>query len=374
MNEQDRATVAALLTPPGRGAVASIGVDGPGAVLRIDTLFFPASGKPVAEQPCDKILFGRWASPQGEELVVCRRSEQHVEIHCHGGDQAPAAILQALSARGVQVVDWQTWIRRHEKDPWAADARIALADARTERTAGILLDQLGGALRGAVDEIERFISKKQFDLAQEKLQVLLGRYSLGRHLTQPWQVVLAGRPNFGKSSLINALLGYERSIVFDAPGTTRDAVTAAAAIDGWPVSLADTAGLRSSTSDSLEAAGMQLARQRLAQADAVVLVFDRSADWSAADAALLASVPGAIVVHNKSDLVAPYEDRPSGLLTSALTGEGLDALQALLSRRLVPTPPAPGEAVPFTVEQHSRLLALQRFEIESRPLLVAPPK
>ena len=114
-------------------------------------------------------------------------------------------------------------------------------------------------------------------------------------------MVLAGRPNVGKSSLMNALAGHGRSIVHHAPGTTRDAVTLTTAIDGWPVELCDTAGLRPA-GDALESAGIERAQERLARADLVVLVCDQSMPWSAEDQALLDQWPEAVLVHNKCDL------------------------------------------------------------------------
>ena len=118
-------------------------------------------------------------------------------------------------------------------------------------------------------------SAENMDLSpSQQIAILLARADLGRHLVRPWSVVLAGPVNVGKSSLINALAGYGRSIVHHAPGTTRDAVTAATAIDGWPVELCDTAGLRPAATP-VERAGIERAQERLAQADLAVLVFDR---------------------------------------------------------------------------------------------------
>ena len=124
-------------------------------------------------------------------------------------------------------------------------------------------------------------------------------------------MVLAGRTNVGKSSLLNALAGHGRAIVHHVPGTTRDAVTVATAIDGWPVELCDTAGLRP-PDDAVERAGIELARERLAEADLVVLVADRSRPWSAEDQALRDQWPGAVLVHNKCDLPASAGERPAG--------------------------------------------------------------
>jgi tRNA modification GTPase len=163
--------------------------------------------------------------------------------------------------------------------------------------------------------------------------------------------VLAGRTNVGKSSLINALVGYRRSIVFDAPGTTRDVVTATTALEGWPVELSDTAGLRASD-DPLEAEGVRRARQQMIAADCLLLVFDGGRAWCAEDDALVESWPAAIVVHNKADLAPPAaEARPAGLRTSAITADGIDKLVAAIAARLVPDVPPPGAAVPFTPRQ-----------------------
>jgi tRNA modification GTPase len=187
--------------------------------------------------------------------------------------------------------------------------------------------------------------------AADRLHALLRWSDVGLHLTRPWRVVLTGRTNVGKSSLINALLGYERSIVYGEPGTTRDVVTAHTAIDGWPVELADTAGLRASD-DAVELAGVDLAHRVLAQADVVVLVFDASRPWLTDDASLVRDRPDALVVHNKCD--QPMVDvaaRPPGLSTSATEGRGVPEVVAALSHRLVPTPPPPGTAIPFTARQ-----------------------
>lgn len=398
-------TQAVLLTPPGRGAVATVLVEGNQAVEIVGRLFRPASGRSLESCPAGRILFGEWGHGQGEELVVCRRDDETVEVHCHGGRAAAAVLLDSLAQAGCPSVGWREWFRARASDPIQAQALEALARAPTLRTAAILLDQyqgaLGSALAAIADELQGILSTPRAraswptsgqdvpggqayqattpDAAPpgaacpsvvERIGMLLGRARAGVHLVEPFRVVLAGRPNAGKSSLINALVGYRRSIVYDEAGTTRDVVTARTALAGWPVELADTAGLGPS-GDELEAAGVERAQERLAQADVRVLVFDASQEWSGADDAVLAAWPDALVVHNKSDLPpAAGRLRPAGLATSALRGTGIEEVVRELSERLVPDPPPPGAAVPFH-PVHVAALELARAEVEQNELALA---
>jgi tRNA modification GTPase len=192
---------------------------------------------------------------------------------------------------------------------------------------------------------------------------------LGLHLTRPWRVVLAGAPNVGKSSLINRLAGYERAIVSPHPGTTRDVVTMTTAIAGWPVELADTAGLRE-TADALESAGVALAAGAAEAADLVVVVADAREIAVEATASGVESILGPVArqarilrVYNKVDLLQPavrqWPAPTGGIATSAVTGEGLAALMETIARTLVPVVPAAGQAVPFTQEQAARLETAQ---------------
>lgn len=345
-------THAIVLTPPGRGAVATVLVAGEQAVEIVGGLFRPASGRPLADFASGRIVFGRWGEAPGEELVVCRRTDDQVEIHCHGGNAAVRAIVDALIAAGCQATRWQDWKRRQAVSRVQADALEDLARATTLRTAAILLDQYHGALDREIEAISTFIASAKpanQAAALQRLSSLFERARMGLHLVEPFQVVLAGRPNAGKSSLVNALLGYKRSIVHDRPGTTRDVVTAGTAFDGLPVELADTAGLRCG-GDPLEAAGIALAEQRLAAAELRILVFDASQPCSDDDRQLLERWPDALVVHSKCDLVRAVP-ASSGVITSAVTGHGIEELAKLIARRLVPEPPEPGAAVPFRAWQ-----------------------
>lgn len=339
--------VVIILTPPGRGAVATVLVTGEQAVEMVGGLFRPASDRPLGEFAHGRIVFGLWGGSPGEELVVCRRGDDEIEIHCHGGTAAVQAIVGSLQSAGCKLDRWQNWCRRRAASPVRADAFEDLARATTVRTAAILLDQYHGALDAEMEAIIALLSSGELPErnAAERLHALLARARLGLHLVEPFHVVLAGRPNAGKSSLINALLGYQRSIVHDQPGTTRDVVTAGTAFDGWPVELADTAGLRES-GDPLEAAGIGLAEQRLLTADLQVLVFDASQAWTDADRRLCQRWPEALVVHSKSDLPRG-DDRPPGIFTSAATGEGVESLARSIAYRLAPDLPPTGAAVPF---------------------------
>ena len=360
-------TVVTILTPPGRGAVAVISIEGPSALDFVQRFFLPNTPRPLPARQIGAIVYGRWADASGEDVIVCRRSAERIEVHCHGGNAASARIFADLVQAGATETSWQDWIAKNEPSRIRAAARIALARCSTQKTAAILLDQYNGALEREIRTIlERMqhphpdpLPKGVGEKSESAIEKLLARAWLGLHLTQPWRVVIAGPPNVGKSSLINALLGYERAIVFDQPGTTRDVVTASTALDGWPVELADTAGMRA-TSDEIESAGVERAMRQVREADCIVLVFDGSLPWTAENQELLASWPGALIVHNKCDLPTIDAHKPDGLRTSATTDSGIDELARAIVRRLVPVEVKPGEGVPFTGEQVEQLqLALE---------------
>lgn len=338
------------LTPPGRGAVATLLIEGPGAAEAVEAGFRAYGGRTLRSGPGDRPAVGRFGPGTGEEVVVRCRSEDAAELHCHGGLAAVAMVEKTLVKLGCRAGRWRDHLAEHRQDPIAAAAHVALAEARTTRTAAILLDQYQGALRRAVGQIEAAIQSGDTADAAGRIEELLARADLGRHLVRPWRVVLAGRANVGKSSLINAVMGYPRAIVHPTPGTTRDVVTANTAVDGWPIELADTAGLGGG-GDALQRAGIELARRELADADLVVLVFDAGTPWSRRDEALRQSQPGALVAHNKSDLPRPPAPRPPGLLVSALTAAGIESLVRAIADHLVPNPPPAGAAVAFTAEQ-----------------------
>jgi tRNA modification GTPase len=156
--------------------------------------------------------------------------------------------------------------------------------------------------------------------------------------------------------LVNAILGYQRALVSDTAGTTRDVLTDLTALDGWPVEITDTAGLGPAAS-ALEEESMLLAQRQVGSADLVLLISDLSAPWIGDHQRWLQQQQRPhLLVHNKSDLASgPPADRPAGLLTSARQGTGIADLVAIVSQQLVPHVPAPGTAIPFT-ERHGRVL------------------
>jgi tRNA modification GTPase len=367
------ATEVIELTPVGRGAVAVVLVAGPDALATVEQSFAPARGGRLGEVPLQQIVYGRFGGPAGEEVVACRRSNEQIEIHCHGGVAAVAALVARLIDRGCRQISWQEWLRRTCDDPIRAAAQIALAEAPTARTAAILLDQYHGALARTVREAAAAIQAAKWEQAADIIEAALAWRELGMHLTAPWRVVLTGRTNVGKSSLINALAGFQRSIVSQQPGTTRDVVTTITAIDGWPVELADTAGLRDSE-DALESAGIELATKTLAAADMVVVVNDATQPFDDINStekrisetlAKAAKRPRLVRVLNKIDLLVEKHRRLAAdqnhaepiVATSALTGDGIAELIAAIGRALVPLAPELGIAVPFTAEQIAALEA-----------------
>ena len=333
-----------LLTPRGRGAVATLRFEGP--CESIDRFFAAANGELLHQQPLNRVAFGHWGREVSEEVVLCRTSENVAEIHCHGGDAAADRIHRDLKSQGAETESWPEMLQRTEGiflREWAE----AIAKATTQRTAELLLAQ-----RELFPQVIRDLESGVASDLASRIDSLLEWAKFGRHLTRPWSVVLGGPPNVGKSSLINALLGYARSIVYDQPGTTRDVVTAETAFEGWPILLADTAGLRD-RAEILEAEGIARAKNRLASADCQVLLFDVSQPPVETDRQLREEFPDAIFVAHKSDLPehrsCAFPDH--SLRVSSLTGEGVEQLLKTTVDRLIPEVPEPGQPIPFTDRQ-----------------------
>lgn len=359
-NPSCHGTKAALLTGSGRGAIAVVRVRGPEAAIAVDALFRPIRGPRLLESPPGRPRFGRFGRGQGDEVitVILDGSPPEVEIHGHGGIAASRLILDSLRDLGVEIAPSDRIAVDPSRPRWAGASELLLPGATTLRTAQILLDQCEGALDRELVSLARELGEGSAP-ARPRINTLLAHSRVGLRLIDGWRVVLTGRPNVGKSRLMNALAGFDRAVVSAVPGTTRDVVTVRTAIDGWPVELADTAGLHAS-SDPLESAGIALARERIATSDALLVVLDCSAPLTDEDAEVLAAYPLAIRVANKSDLEPAWDAASlAAISVSATRGDGLDSLLEAISPRLVPNPPPPGAAVPFDPDLVQSLLAVR---------------
>jgi tRNA modification GTPase len=341
---------AAVLTGEGPGAVAVVRVWGEDAIEIADAAFRPNEGRGLSETRPGRPRVGRIGAGLGDEVVavVAAREPPEVEIQCHGGPAAIALVVDELVKSGARMSSAMRWVWRQAGSRTRAEALLDLPGATTLRSASHLLDQAEGAL----DQELRSVLEDDPGRALARIDGLLASASVGLRLVSGWRVVLAGRPNVGQSRLLNALVGFDRAIVDPSPGTTRDVVVARSAFDGWPVELADTAGLRA-TDDPIEKVGVALARSRQRSADIVVLVLDRSVNLTDDDRRLLAEHPDALRVANKSDLPAAWD--ADGLVVSAEFGDGIDRLAAQIGRRLVPDPPRPASALLFRPRQVRRL-------------------
>ena len=348
MNAEASKTYVCVLTAASRGALAVIRIWGRDALAVADRAFRPAHGVRLANGPCERPRFGRAGERVGEEIVALIGSEYplEVEFHCHGGRAAVDLVLAAIENAGAEHATAERWIARPTQESLTAQALADMANAPTLRTFEILLEQSQGALRSDLDEITRLVRFGDRS-ALLLLKTLIERGKVGTRLITGWMVAIAGRPNVGKSRLLNALAGYERAIVDPSPGTTRDVISLRTAFDGWPVNLHDTAGLRESA-DAIEVAGIVMARARHAEADLTLLVLDRSEPLTAMDRMLIEGFENTLVVANKSDLPAVWEPWDSTIVhVSAEHGLGLDVLGREIAKRLVREAPPPRAGVPF---------------------------
>lgn len=356
---------AACWTPSGRGAVAVIRVDNAPVAwcAAAQAVFQSHCGDPWDALPIDRLIYGRWGWTTPEDVVVCRIKETDFEIHCHGGDAAVARILADLATLGITTVTAEEQ-QVARVGVMQAELDAAVTKALTLRTADWLLQQTGTLWPDALQRLATLSPTAEL----EQIEEWLSWSNFARHLIEPWNVVLTGRPNVGKSSLINALLGYQRAIVTPQPGTTRDVVTALTAFDGWPVRLSDTAGLRTTT-DELEAAGIARARQHLMEADAVLVLLDVHEAPVMEDLALIAAHPQALVVAHKADLPDVWNEKmpAQAIHVSSMTGVGLPELQAELVKKLIPHVPSAETALPVTPRirelLHQRRNALMRNDV-----------
>lgn len=341
----------ALLTPPGRGALAVVGVAGAAACDVADGLFLPRRGPPLAARPDRAIAVGTWhalAGSPGEELVVVRHACDRLEVHCHGGTAAAAAVIESLVAAGAVRDPWPAWLAATGQTEIEREARQALAIAAGPRAARILCRQLAGALATEIDRLGSLAAPHD---RQAAIARLLRAARVGLRLTEPWRVVVAGPVNAGKSSLVNALAGHARSIVSPEPGTTRDVVTSRIVLGGWEVELVDTAGDRAPDHaiSATERAGIARATEARGRADLVLAAVPAGEAAPHPD-------PRVLVVVTKADTATTAPAAPPGaVITSSRTGLGIEALAARIVAALVPEdqaePALLAGPVPFTPRQ-----------------------
>ena len=361
-------TIAAIATAPGRGGVAVVRVSGPEAFQVAERL----SGRKRGEAESFPLLsirkicpFGSGtdsASPFIDEAVVLLFRAPHsytgedvVEFQCHGGTVTPRRVLEACLAAGARLARRGEFTERAflngKLDYGQAESVLDLVDAKTARAADAALEGLAGRRAREcralyeqaldlstriehsldVDEGELpdgFTENLQSEISNLKSQIAdaIRKANEGKILREGALVVLAGPPNAGKSSLLNALLEENRAIVSDVPGTTRDSIEAWIDLDGWPVRLVDTAGLRK-TGDGIEAEGVKRSEDLIAKADVVVWL--RVASCEFRDSRSETSNWQLITIHAKCDL-----GRGEGLNVSAKTGEGLEELKRAIVAKL----------------------------------------
>lgn len=329
--------VCSRLTAAGRGAIAVVQVTGDDAAQAIEGVFQPVSRRPFRDHLDRKLVYGTW-TPTGEDVVVCVLQKDRFEIHCHGGTAAVDSIVGTLVDQGSVEA---SSINHDGKNRWWSEVWQALPAATTERTAALMLRQLN-LLPAAVERLEQTLNQGDVAAAIGSIDQILACSDFGLSMTQVPSVVLCGQPNVGKSSLINAVVGFQRAIVHSSAGTTRDVVSQRTAVDGWPIEISDTAGLRSAKG-TVEGIGIENARQKIETARLVIGVFDASDPWSESDQELLDRLDCDIVIHNKSDCSkqgdAADVGRPPGLATSAIENEGIERMISLIAEKLVPELP-----------------------------------
>ena len=274
------------------------------------------------------------------------------EVHCHGGAAAASAILDDLVALGAECRPAEAWGDDDGAPSVAAEATALLADVDAPRGARILCRQLAGALDGEFAHIAGLVEEGSVRAAVGRADRLRRAARVGLRLAEPWRVVVTGRVNVGKSSLVNALAGHARSLVSPHPGTTRDVIETQVVLGGWSLVLVDTAGLRDPhdlVDGATERAGISRGQRAAAGADLVIQVVERGIGEAACDG---------LVVWSKADL-QPMHAVPEGVIaTSSHTGAGLESLAAAVVARLVPEAEEPGlldGAVPF-LPRHLELL------------------
>ena len=376
-------TIAAIATPIGEGGVAIVRLSGPNAEKALGAIFVRSRHKEIKLR--SHMLYQGAIRDPHTDLIVdnvlatimrCPHSytgEDIVEIHCHGGAFLVQRIMGVVLAQGVRHAERGEFTKRAflngKMDLSQAEAVLDLIRARTDNgiqlavqnAEGVLSKWLGGLRRELIDilvEVEAAIDFPDEDIEllnrpaliakihalRDKIAIILDTYRWGRLLKEGARVCICGRPNVGKSSLLNALVGHSRVIVSAIPGTTRDVIEESLNLDGLSVVLWDTAGIRD-TPDEVEKTGVGLSLEYLAKADAVIAVLDGSESLTQEDASLLLKInpEKSLIAVNKSDLEQQLDivqakqilSTSCSISVCAKDGSGVDALKAELRQLLL---------------------------------------
>ena len=371
-------TIAAIATALVPSAIGIIRLSGPESVSVLDRVFTPAHGAPMAERPNRMLVYGALHDETGTVIDYCLATvsraphsytgEDTAELQCHGSPTALTMGLEALFAAGARQAKAGEFTRRAflagKLDLTRTEAVADLIHAESPAAVRQAAGQLGGALERTITEIYDGLTDlmahfhavldypdediEPFEAAEissalteasKKLHALAASYDRGRALVEGIPCAIIGRPNAGKSTLFNALLGYDRAIVTPIAGTTRDTVEERLNLGGILLRLIDTAGLRD-TDDQVERLGVERSRAALEQAELVLAVVDGGKTLSTEDEEILTlalTAPHCIIIENKTDLpgkaiTLPVPSGTAVVRLSALTGDGLDELESAIHR------------------------------------------
>ena len=396
------ATIVAVSTPPGRGGIGIVRLSGPAAKGIAEGLV--ELRRPLA---AGRVRFGRVmdrASENGEaldEAVVTYFQAPHsytaedvVEIAAHGSPAVMEYIVRACCEAGARLAEpgefTQRAFLRGRIDLTQAEAVDDLIRSQTMEQARVAARQLGGALSRVVGPVKRRLIEligdveagmnfaeddvdvlpdaviaERIEAVAGPLRELAGSFRYGRVVRQGFTLAIVGRPNAGKSSLFNRLVERGRAIVTAVPGTTRDLVTERVSLDGIPVEVVDTAGLRVSH-DEVEALGIAKSREAMADADVVLVVVDAAVGFGSEEERLIEELEGRghLVVWNKWDLIKDGSAAGAGIRTSALSGEGIRELRRAVVELVSGGGASQGEAMVTNLRQQQAVesagLALER--------------
>ncbi|MBW4853454.1 MULTISPECIES: tRNA uridine-5-carboxymethylaminomethyl(34) synthesis GTPase MnmE [Bacillus] len=407
-------TIAAISTPMGEGAIAIIRLSGPDAVQIADRMYKGPKEKKLISVDSHTIHYGHIVDSSTEQVIeevmvsVLRAPktftrEDVIEINCHGGIVTVNKVLQLALREGARLAEPGEFTKRAflngRIDLSQAEAVMDLIRAKTDRAMNVAITQMEGRLSGLIKrlrgeiletlaQVEVNIDYPEYDDVEEmthrvlvekatsvkkEIESLLTTSQQGKILREGLSTVIIGRPNVGKSSLLNSLVQETKAIVTDIPGTTRDVIEEYVNVRGVPLRLVDTAGIRE-TEDIVERIGVERSRQVLKEADLILLVLNYSEELSEEDIKLFEAVSGMdiIVIVNKTDLEPKLDiekvkqlakDRPV-VTTSLLQEKGIDELEIAIQSLFFTGSIESGDLTYVSNTRHIALLQAAKQSIE----------